>query len=107
MSLLNLPLTMGDLTGTIYDFEVAGDELERHTHTAKDVHISIVARGSFNCVGDGWTKTLKTGAIVDWKPGVYHAFIALEANSRLVNIVKMVKTPVAHPAPPVTPGPKK
>lgn len=96
MSLLNLPLAMGDLVGTIYDFEVAGDTLERHVHTVADVHISIVARGSFRCVGDGWEKVLGAGAVLDWKPGVYHAFIAREPNSRLVNIIKNIKP---HAAP--------
>jgi quercetin dioxygenase-like cupin family protein len=88
MSLLNRPLALGKLTGTIYDFENAGDELERHTHGEADVHISIVARGSVKIFGDGWETLANTGAVLDWEPGVYHGFVALEPNTRLVNIVK-------------------
>jgi len=82
------PLALGKLRGTIYDFDNVGDELERHTHTELDVHISIVARGSFKASGDGWETEIKTGALLDWEPGVYHAFVALEPNSRLINIQK-------------------
>jgi quercetin dioxygenase-like cupin family protein len=86
--LLNKALSYGKLTGGIYDFEFAGDELARHTHDETTVHISIVARGSFKMVGDGWEMTAKCGDVVDFDIGQYHAFIALEPNSRLVNIVK-------------------
>jgi hypothetical protein len=30
----------------------------------------------------------KAGDVLDWKPGQAHEFIALEPNSRFVNIVK-------------------
>lgn len=88
MSLLEKHLSIGKLTGTIYDFENVGDELARHTHGEHDIHISIVARGSVKVFGDGWETTANTGAILDWEVGVYHGFIALEPNTRLVNIVK-------------------
>ena len=86
----NKPLVLGVLRGTIYDFDDAGDELERHTHTEQDVHISSVARGAFKVFGDGWETEAKSGAILDWEPGVYHGFVALEPNSRLVNVIKGV-----------------
>lgn len=81
-------LTTGRLFGTIYDFPEVGDELPRHTHTADDVHISIVARGRLVAFGDGWEREVSSGAVLDWEPGVYHGFRAVEPNSRLVNIVK-------------------
>ena len=88
MSLHDRPLNIGRLSGTIYDFDDVGDELPRHTHTVHDVHISIVARGKLQCFGDGWVREVSTGTILDWEPGIYHGFIALEPNSRLVNIIK-------------------
>ena len=88
MSLLEKPIHIGKLSGTIYDFEKIGDELALHVHTEHDVHISIVARGSVKAFGDGWETVANTGAVLDWEPGVYHGFIALEPNSRLVNIIK-------------------
>ena len=88
MSLLERPIALGKLTGVIYDFENVGDELPRHTHGPEDVHISIVARGSLHAVGDGWESVIEAGTVLDWEPGQYHGFTALEPNSRLVNIVK-------------------
>jgi len=39
-------------------------------------------------VGDGWEKEASAGAVLDWDVGVFHAFFALEPNTRLVNIIK-------------------
>jgi hypothetical protein len=86
--LLNKLFSYGKLNGSIYDFEEEGVQLSRHTHDETTVHISIVARGSFKMVGDGWEMVAKCGDVVDFDIGQYHAFIALEPNSRLVNIVK-------------------
>jgi quercetin dioxygenase-like cupin family protein len=82
------PATYGKINGTIYDFSEVGDVLPMHTHTDENVHISIVARGSFRAYGDRWHHTLGCGDIVDWPAHQAHEFIALEPNSRLVNIVK-------------------
>ena len=83
------PLNLGDLRGVIYDFEETGDILDRHVHTATDVHISVVARGSFRVIGDDFDQTVECGAVLDWQPGVYHAFVSLVPRSRLVNIIKV------------------
>lgn len=90
MSLHERPLAIGKLTGTIYDFDDAGDELPLHVHGENDIHISIVARGSVRAFGpDGtWETVSGTGAVLDWEIGQWHGFIALEPNTRLVNIVK-------------------
>ncbi len=82
------PFTLGTVNGTIYDFEAVGDTLPMHTHGLTDVHISIVARGSFRAHGGSWDKTFSAGDLIDWQPFQSHEFIALEPNSRLINIVK-------------------
>ena len=82
------PLTLGKLVGTIYDFPEVGDVLPMHTHTEADVHISVVARGSFRAHGNGWQRVVSAGDVLDWRANDSHEFIALEVNSRLVNIVK-------------------
>jgi quercetin dioxygenase-like cupin family protein len=79
---------MGKLNGTIYDFPEINDVLPMHTHTEADVHITVVARGSFKAYGKGWEKEVITGNVLDWAPNDPHEFIALEPNSRLVNILK-------------------
>jgi hypothetical protein len=59
-----------------------------HNHTEDDVHITIINNGSFNAHGDGWELKLSQGQVVDWKVGQAHELIALEPNSRFINIVK-------------------
>jgi quercetin dioxygenase-like cupin family protein len=84
------PLELGKLKGTIYDFPEVGDELALHVHTEEDVHISVVARGKLKAFGpdEQWVQEVSAGAVLDWEPGQYHGFIALEPNTRLVNIIK-------------------
>jgi quercetin dioxygenase-like cupin family protein len=81
-------ISFGKLNGTRYDFLLAGDTLPMHTHGETDTHISIVSKGSFRAHGDGWELTLVAGNVVDWPAHQAHEFIALEPDSRLVNIVK-------------------
>jgi len=81
-------LSFGQLNGAIYDAPDVGDILPMHTHGEEDVHITIVARGSFRVHGDGWEMVAKAGDVLDWRPGQRHELIALEPNSRFVNIVK-------------------
>lgn len=82
------PAAYGKINGTIYDFFEVGDILPMHNHTEENVHISIVARGSFRAYGDGWYYTLSCGDVIDWPAHQAHEFVALEPGSRLVNIVK-------------------
>lgn len=82
------PFTLGKLTGSIYDFPEVSDVLPMHTHTEYDVHITVVSRGSFLTRGAGWEREVKAGDVLDWRPNEPHEFVALEAQSRLVNIVK-------------------
>lgn len=89
MSLLNTPLAVGDLRGTVYTFEKVGDTLPMHTHTDRDVHVTIVARGrvriSGPVIGDG---IFSAGAVVDNDAPLTHEIVALEDDSRVVNIIK-------------------
>lgn len=80
----------GKLTTAIFDFPEVNDVLPMHDHTESDIHITIVARGSFKAIGDGWEREVKAGDVIDWKVGQRHEMIALEPNSRFVNIVKGV-----------------
>jgi hypothetical protein len=83
-------VSFGKLTGVIYDFPEIGDELELHVHNERDIHISILARGRLKAFGpEGtWEKEVSAGAVIDWEVGQWHGFVALEPNTRLVNIVK-------------------
>jgi len=80
--------SFGKLGGSIYDAQFENDVLLMHDHGESDIHITIVARGSFRAHGDGWERVLKSGDVIDWAVGQRHELIALEPNSRFVNIVK-------------------
>jgi quercetin dioxygenase-like cupin family protein len=83
-------IEFGSLRGTIYDANNTDDILPMHSHDEDTVHITIIARGSFKAHGDGWEMTAKAGDVIDWKVGQAHELIALEPNSRFVNIRKGV-----------------
>jgi quercetin dioxygenase-like cupin family protein len=59
-----------------------------HQHSEADVHITVVARGSFKAHGNGWERQVSAGDVIDWRPHDPHEFVALEDNSRIVNIIK-------------------
>ena len=88
MSLLSNPLSAGKLSGTVYTFEKAGDVLPMHTHSHLDAHITIVARGKIRAHGNEWEAEYGAGAVIDFPSNQSHEFIALEDNSRIVNIIK-------------------
>ena len=88
MSLLSTPLNAGKLLGTVYTFEQAGDLLPMHTHTDGNAHITIVARGKVKAHGNEWEAEYSTGAVIDFPVDQSHEFIALEDDSRIVNINK-------------------
>jgi len=82
------PLKTGDIDGSIYDFEKVGDVLEKHNHNLSTVHITIVARGKIKAYSHDWALEASAGQILDFRPGEPHEFMALEDNTRIVNITK-------------------
>jgi quercetin dioxygenase-like cupin family protein len=88
VSLLNTNLNTGKLVGTVYTFEKAGDVLPMHTHSGGNAHITIVARGKVKAYGNEWEAEYSAGAVVDFPSDQSHEFMALEDNSRIVNIIK-------------------
>jgi quercetin dioxygenase-like cupin family protein len=79
---------LGDIVGSIYDFEFAGDVLPKHTHTEADIHITIVARGKIKAYSHDWAVEAEAGKILDFRPHEPHEIMALEPNTRIVNIQK-------------------
>jgi quercetin dioxygenase-like cupin family protein len=86
--LLSKPLSTGDLKGTIYDFEFAKDILPKHIHTENDVHITIVCKGKIKAYSHDWEIEATPGQIVDFRIGEPHEIMALENDTRIVNIIK-------------------
>lgn len=88
MSLLSTLFDSGKLNGVVYTFEKAGDTLPMHDHNEDTAHITIVARGKIKAHGSGWGEEYSAGAVIDFPANQSHEFIALEDNSRIVNIIK-------------------
>jgi len=87
--LLDKPLeNLGDLKGTMYDFEKAGDVLPKHYHDEKSAHITIVARGKLKAYSHDWELEATAGQLLDFRPDEPHELMALEDNTRIFNIIK-------------------
>lgn len=82
------PVSFGDLRGAIYDFEHAGDVLPKHNHDENTVHITIVARGKLKAYSHDWSTEANAGQILDFRVGEPHELMALEDNTRIINITK-------------------
>ncbi len=90
MALLSKPLALGQLVGTVFFYERAGDELPVHVHDEATNHISIISIGSFRCVGNPHIegKILEQGAVVDWPANQPHGFVALSDGAKMIQISK-------------------
>lgn len=87
--LLVKPLeNIGDIKGSMYDFENVGDILPKHIHTDDNVHITIVARGKIKAYSHDWEIEAIAGQLLDFRPGEPHELMALEDGTRIFNIVK-------------------
>jgi quercetin dioxygenase-like cupin family protein len=82
------PKKFGALIGVLYSFDDAGDKLPMHDHTEENVHVTFILSGSFRVHGGGWEMVSNAGDFIDWKPGQFHECIALEPNSRFLNVMK-------------------
>ena len=88
MSLHSSELKVGKLTGVVYFFEKTNDVLKRHFHETGMGHITVVSSGSVRIIGDDWEKEIKIGGVIDLPDNQSHEIIALEDNTKIVNINK-------------------
>jgi quercetin dioxygenase-like cupin family protein len=83
-----IPIAFGKLRGAIYDFPEAGDILPMHSHDDMSAHITVVAKGKVKVTAGDWVYEAESGKVIDLPANQEHEFIALEPNSRIVNIIK-------------------
>jgi quercetin dioxygenase-like cupin family protein len=79
---------LGDIRGTMYDFETVGAVVPKHIHGEEDVHITIVARGKIKAYSHDWEKEATAGQVLDFRVGEPHEIMALEDGTRIFNILK-------------------
>lgn len=78
----------GDIRGEIFDFEKIGDVIPKHNHDENSVHITIVCRGRFRVYSHDWEIEATAGQVLNFQANNPHEIMALEDNSRIVNILK-------------------
>lgn len=90
MALLTKMITLGNLKGTVYFYERAGDELPIHVHDQATNHITVISIGSFRCVGNPaiMDRVLEQGQVIDWPANQPHGFIALSDGAKMIQINK-------------------
>ena len=86
--LLGEKFSTGDLNGTIYDFQFVNDILPEHEHDETNVHVTVVCRGKIKAYNKIWSQEAVAGQIINFKVGEPHEIMALENNTRIINIVK-------------------
>lgn len=86
--LLNKSLKIGDIKGMIYEFENVGDILPKHIHDENNAHITIVAKGKLKAYSHDWELEVSSGEIIDFVANQPHELVALESNTKIINIVK-------------------
>lgn len=83
------PLEEGNLRGTIFWFQDVGDTLPLHSHEPGQCHITICNMGKLLVYGKDhvWERVLTPGRIIKFAPHQEHAYEALEAGSKITNII--------------------
>ena len=79
---------LGDIRGTMYDFEKVGEVVPMHIHDESNVHITIVARGRVKAYSHDWEKEATAGQVIDFRVNEPHEIMALEDGTRIFNILK-------------------
>ena len=79
---------LGDIKGSMYDFEFNGDVLNMHVHDEETTHITIVARGKIRAQSHDWEMEATAGQLLNFRPYEPHEIVALEDNTRIFNIIK-------------------
>jgi quercetin dioxygenase-like cupin family protein len=82
----------GNLQGTVYLFESNGDVLSEHYHAKDEGHITFVIKGSVKIesklLENNWERIGKIGDFFDLPDDQWHEIIALEDNTKILNIRK-------------------
>jgi len=88
MRCLAYPFVTEHRCGTTYVFKNKGDVLPMHTHKEGESHITVVVCGKIKVHGDGWENEYLENETIDFPANQAHEFIALEDDTRIVNIRK-------------------
>jgi quercetin dioxygenase-like cupin family protein len=79
---------LGDIRGSVYEFDVAGDMIPKHVHDENSNHITIVLAGRIKVYSHDWEMEADVGRVLDFEPEQPHEILALEDNTKIINIRK-------------------
>jgi hypothetical protein len=79
---------IGNLIVEFFEMSEIGSGLNKHVHGEDYAHISIVTQGSIKAFSHDWEKIVKQGQLVDFKVGQPHGMIALEKDTKVINVRK-------------------
>jgi quercetin dioxygenase-like cupin family protein len=86
------PFKVNQLNGNVYLFEKEGDVLAEHYHPKDDGHITFVIKGSVKIeskhLQNNWERVGNIGDFFDIPDDQWHEIIALEDNTKILNIKK-------------------
>ena len=96
-SVKSTPFNFGTIIGTIYDFAATGDILTNKPSENSSSYFIIVAKGKVRITAGDWTYDAENGRVIDLPFNQEHRFEALEADSRIITIVKSSRLPSIQP----------
>jgi len=86
------PFEVNQLSGNVYLFESKGDVLSEHYHAKGEGHITFVIKGSVKIeskhLQNNWERIGKIGNFFDLPDDQWHEIIALEDDTKILNIKK-------------------
>lgn len=83
----SIPNPLSLTFGTLYTFQIAGVELEPHTHTDSNSHFTIVISGKLIFTSGANRRIVRAGDIIDTDLEE-HGFTSVDPNSVILNVTK-------------------
>ena len=80
----------GQLSGSIYRFQKAGDTIPMHEHDEATAHITFVIKGSIVARGfeAAWESSGSAGLLISFEESMPHEIEALEDGTVILNLLK-------------------
>lgn len=87
LSVEDLP-QFGDIKAHAYNFQFAGDRIEKHVHDENSIHVSIVCKGKVRAFSHDWSVEASAGQILDFNANQPHEIEALVDDTKIINVLK-------------------
>jgi quercetin dioxygenase-like cupin family protein len=84
------PFLDGQLSGSIYRFQKAGDNIPMHEHDEATSHVTFVLKGKIVVRGfeSAWESSGAAGLLISFEASMPHEIEALEDGTVILNLLK-------------------